>query len=121
MKRNELFVYLARLDKKGIKILANFAYPQKVHPTRINDVKDLVLNKSLPQSIFKEVYENRMNYELYVESATSFSELKTSLTKRGYANLPNQQFAGRTESIQINERVLTKDDSIMIRRGGSKK
>lgn len=121
MKRNELFIYLARLDRKGIKVLANFVYSQKVHPTRVQDIKNLVVGQNLPQTIYQQIHENRMNYELYVESAESFQELKKSLSNRGYSHLPIQQFAGRTESITINEKSLVTDESTMIRKGSSKK
>jgi hypothetical protein len=94
--KNNLYLYLARLDKKGIKTLCSFAYSNKVYPTRINDLKELNMRPEVSAKISKEANENRMQYELYAESASSFDELKKSLRERGYSNLPMQQFTGYT-------------------------
>ena len=113
---NNLYIYLARLDKKGIKVISGFEYNETVYPTRVKDISKLNLNPNLTNSISKEAYDNRMNYELFVESATSFLELKSSLSSRGYSNLPMHQFAGYTVPTDINKKALITKESTMIRR-----
>lgn len=114
--KNSLYIYLARLDKKGIKVLTAFEYAQKVYPTKINDVMELNLNTQISNSISKQAYDNRMQYSLYAESATTFNDLKTSLKNRGYTNLPLQQFAGYVSSTSINEKALVTNSSTMLKK-----
>lgn len=113
---NNLYIYLARLDKKGIKVLCGFTYGTRVYPTRINDVRQLNMHPEVSNKIEKEAHENRMQYELYAESAESFNELKKSLRARGYINLPMQQFAGHTPPTTINASALVTENSTMTRR-----
>ena len=114
--KNSIYIYLARLDKKGIKVLSGFDYSKKVYPTRVRDLTSLNLNPEIAGKITKEAHEKRMEYELYVESASSFNELKLSLQKRGYSNLPLQQFAGYTHPTSINEKALVTKSSTMLKR-----
>jgi hypothetical protein len=113
---NNLYIYLARLDKKGIKVLSGFSYSSRVYPTRINDVRQLAMHPDVAVMIEKETRENRMQYELYAESAESFNELKNSLRERGYTNLPMQQFTGHAQPTTINAAALVTENSTMIRR-----
>jgi hypothetical protein len=116
MAKSNLYVYLARLDKKGIKVISAFAFDQKVYATRINDVDKLNLNPQIGSAIAKEAYDNRMQYELFIESADSFDDLKSSLRKRGYSHLPISQFSGYVPSTYINKEALVTKSSTMLRR-----
>lgn len=118
--KNNLYLYLARLDKKGIKTLCSFAYPNKVYPTRINNLQELNMHPEVYAKISKEANENRMQYELYAESASSFDELKKSLRERGYSNLPMQQFTGYTHPTIINKSALITEDGTMLKRASRK-
>jgi hypothetical protein len=113
---SSIYIYLARLDKKGIKVLSGFEYGKKVYPTRVRDITSLNLNPEILSKISKEAHENRMEYELYIESATSFNELRENLQKRGYSNLPLQQFAGYVPPTSINEKALVTKSSTMFQR-----
>lgn len=114
--KNSLYIYLARLDKKGIKVLTAFEYAQKVYPTKITDISELNLNTQMSNLITKETYENRMQYVLYAESAPTFNDLKSSLKNRGYTNLPLQQFAGYISPTSVNEKALVTNSSTMLKR-----
>jgi hypothetical protein len=116
MMKNNLYIYLARLDRKGIKVVSAFPFPQKVHPTRVKDISSLNLSPEMSMKISKEYYENRMSHELYAESADSFNDLKASLEKRGYSSLPMQQFTGYTNSSSVNDKALVTKSSTMLRR-----
>lgn len=113
---NNLYIYLARLDKKGIKVLTAFEYSKKVYPTRITDLDSLGMNNQMHAKISKEAFDNRMQYELYAESADSFEKLKSSLRTRGYSHLPLNQFTGYVNSTSINNKSLITTDSTMLRR-----
>jgi hypothetical protein len=113
---NNLYIYLARLDKKGIKVITAFEYAKKVYPTRITNLDSLGMNQQTYANISKEAYDNRMQYELYAESAESFEKLKLSLKTRGYSHLPLNQFTGYTNSTSINNKSLITTDSTMLRR-----
>lgn len=114
--KNSLYIYLARLDKKGIKVLTAFEYAQKVYPTKINDIAELNLKTQILNLISKEAHENRMQYALYAESANTFNDLKISLKNRGYTNLPLQQFTGYVSSTHINEKALVTNSSTMLKK-----
>lgn len=116
MSKNNLYIYLARLDKKGIKVLSAFAYPSKVYPTRVTDISSMGLSGEVLSKVSFEHRENRMTHELYAESAESFEQLKRSLSTRGYSHLPIQQFSGHSPPMSINKDVLTTSESVMARR-----
>ena len=90
MARNNqkrLYLYLLRRDKKGMKVLSIFRYKQ-CPPTRITDLSSLKLPQGLRSSIQKTVYDNRMLWEPWLESAESYQHLRESLKKRGIRNIP---------------------------------
>lgn len=118
---SSLYVYLARLDKKGMKVISAFPFGQKVYATKVSDIDKLNLNPELSEKIAKEVYENRMMYELYLESADSFEDLKASLRKRGYSSLPMSQFTGFESPTSINKNALVMRSSTMLRRNSDAK
>jgi len=116
MTRNSLYIYLARRDKKGIKVVSAFDFDGKVYPTRVENLTKLGLSPQVSSKVAKEAYENRMEYELFIESAESFDELRISLGKRGYSQLPLQQFTGYVGPTTINKNSLITAKSTMIRR-----
>lgn len=118
---NSLYIYLARLDKKGIEVVAAFGHGSKVYPTRVRDPQSLGLDRVLASRVAAEYNQNRMTHELFVESAKSFEELKKSLTSRGYIHLPMHQFTGHVPSSRINEAELVTSKSGMLRRSSKAK
>lgn len=117
---NNLYVYLSRLDKKGIKTIIAFNFNGKCYPTKVKNISDLNLNPKITKIIENEYNLNKMQYELYVESAPSFDELKDSLKKRGYKNLPIGQFTGYVNPTGINKKALVTESSTMLRRRSHK-
>jgi hypothetical protein len=85
---NKIYIYLANRSKNGIKLLANITLSQVVMPTRIKDVSSLGLNSELEFKINSILEKEKMNWELFLESAASYKDLKISLKNRGYFNLP---------------------------------
>ena len=116
MITNSLYLYLARRDKKGIKVVSGFGFKGKAYAARVEDISRLGLNPHMSATVAREAYENRMEYELFVESAESFDDLRISLQNRGYSNLPLQQFTGYVGPTNINKNALVTTKSTMLRR-----
>ena len=116
MKKNRLYLYLARLDRKGIEVVAGFPYGKKVYPTRVRDVASLGMAPGASQKVTAALADKRMTHELYAESAGSFDELKKSLAERGYSNLPLQQFTGYTKPTTVDDRSLVTRSATMVQR-----
>lgn len=119
MEKNNLYIYLARLDKKGVEIFASFRYGEKVFPTRVRDISSLGLDRGLSARLSSEHSSKKMTHEVYAESASSLDELRKSLAKRGYANLPSHQFGGSPASSRVNRDALLTEESTMIRRSST--
>lgn len=74
------------------------------------------MDKQTTQKVQEEFYKNKMEYELWIETASSFNDLKESLSKRGYSNLPLQQFSSYSKPTTLNEKQLVTQKSTMTRR-----
>lgn len=116
---NSLYIYLARLDKKGIEVVAAFGHGSKVYPTRVRDLNALGLERVLASRVSSEYIQKKMTHELFAESAESFEGLRKSLAERGYTNLPMHQFTGHTPTSRVNESALVTSRSAMLRRASS--
>lgn len=89
MKNLNLYVYLTKRDKQGARILIKFlSRPQS--PTRITDdnISKLFIPTNYLNLLKQKIYESRMLWEPWVETADTFESLKSILIKRGYTNLP---------------------------------
>ena len=115
--KNKIFIYLARRDKKGIKILTSFNHSNSYPPTKINDLKQLNLPENIYKSLYKEFSENKMLYELWMQSSDSFESLKKSLTKRGYSNLPlHKSILYTTRTSKEEKNINLKSTKTMLRK-----
>ena len=83
-----LYLYLTRRDKTGMKLLSVFPSPKPTPPTRISGVDGMNLPVSLANEITGTIDRDRMLFEPWVESASGFNELRSSLGRRGYKNIP---------------------------------
>lgn len=82
-----VYLYLAERNKEDIKVLSIIKGNQ-IYPTKVNDVKQLSLPKEYASKISRTVYENRMHWDLWIESAENYAALKKSLKNRGFKNIP---------------------------------
>jgi len=82
----QTFIYLMKRNKKAMKIVAILSGTCSTQ--RLSDVSVLSLPKELEKEITEVLYENRMQWEAWVESAESLADLIQSLSKRGFANFP---------------------------------
>jgi hypothetical protein len=85
--QKRLYLYLQRRDRKGMKLLSIFPF-KECPPTRVTDLNSLKLPKALTATIEKSIYEDRMYWEPWIESADTYTELRNSLHKRKVRNVP---------------------------------
>ena len=84
----KLYLYLARRDKKGIRVLSVISGNEYFPPTRVGNLEELGLPRKMESIIAKEVLENKMLWELWIEGAENYISLRNALKKRRYKNLP---------------------------------
>jgi hypothetical protein len=82
-----LYLYLANRNKQGIKLIT-VLQGEKIVNSKVTDVTLLKLPQIWERKIAVIVHEHRMHYDLHVESAYDFNELRDKLAIRGYADLP---------------------------------
>lgn len=118
-----MYIYLARRDKSSVRFIGGFPYASKVYPTRIKpeEVSSLRMGREATSLIAREASENRMDYELYMETANSFEELRSSLAGRGYVHLPSHHFSPSLNSGDLDPRSLVTKESTMMRRSSTVK
>lgn len=104
-----IYLYLGKRNKKSIKILAVLNNSNQITPTRVPDVKALNLSKNLENKIMKQSHQDRMEWELWIESAANFAELRDSLKKRDYKELP---FCSSPQYISEEEKVVNSTNEI---------
>lgn len=110
MKTFDLYFYLAKRDKQGIRILAKF-FSRKQSPTIVtdNNLPNLFIPLNYLNEIKQKIYESRMLWEPWVETAETFDEFKSLLTKRGYYNIPiSSRPEIMTNSIILNNKLENK-------------
>lgn len=115
-KPTRLFLYLARRDGRGIRILTVMSGREQP-PTRLNDIKTLQLPSQLQAELERIIADDRMMWEPWIESAESYDALRANLKKRGYTNTPVN---GQPELIgkpTASTTALPKKRT-MLRRGG---
>lgn len=84
----DLYIYLLRRDKKGVKILS-LIKGKPLIPTKIVDAAELNLPGNLAKEINNAIFDSRMMWECWAETTDTFENLRKSLTKRGYVNIPS--------------------------------
>ena len=79
---------------------------------------NLQFSNEIKSNLHLELDKHKLLYELYIESASSFVELKNSLIKRGYKNLPLQQITLKLldANQNINKNFVVTKNSTMLRK-----
>ncbi len=119
----KIYLYLARRDKKGVKILT-VLNGKPCSPGRLIDVKKLGLPAILEQQISQRIYQDRMLWEPWIESADKFLELRKSLKNRGFSSLPlssNPKFIHVKESIVKTKKKREQEQLIVKHNMGKTK
>lgn len=82
-----LWLYLGRRDKTATRLLA-IVQGRDIMATRIDNLDVLSLPTTWQSQINQIVYDNRMLWELWIEAADTYDDLRTALKTRGYTNIP---------------------------------
>jgi hypothetical protein len=116
MKKNlkTLWLYLAKRDKKGIQILANFL-SRDLSPIRLDDIKRLTLPLSWESKILEYIQQNRIDWEPWVQTEEEFDDLKKNLKARGYSDIPSngQPMISVTPQLVVNINNFPKEKSMI--------
>lgn len=107
-----MYIYLGRRDKSGVRVLARVR-GYEILPTRVNDIEDLRLPADWTAQLKETIYENRMLWEPWAETALTYEDLKNSLRTRGYTNIP---VSGRTELSSYNLSTPTINQNALPRK-----
>lgn len=82
-----MYLYLARTDNRGIKLLTVFYNQPSYQATQINNITILHLPQAFTDKLKQSIDANSQNYTTWLESAVNFDGLKSQMIKRGYSNL----------------------------------
>lgn len=99
-----VWIYLGRRDKTGIKLVSQFN-GKKILATRIANLSEINMPTDYYDAIQSLIYENRLLYEPWIESADDFTMLRQNLKLRGYTNIPvaNIKLYGSMSSLTAPE------------------
>lgn len=86
-KKHTVWLYLARRDKKAVRVLAK-AQGKNVMANRLENIDHLNLPADWSTKIKQTVHDNRMLWELWIESFDDYEQLKAALLGRGFSNIP---------------------------------
>lgn len=114
-----IWIYIARRDKTGVKLLTQLR-GKKILASHLENVDDLKLPLDYKDFIKKSIYENRLLFEPWIESANDYLTLRSQLKLRGYSNIPlsNIQEYGSINSA-ISPEIYTKNINqikVMVRK-----
>jgi len=96
-----IWIYLGKRDKSGVMILTQLQ-GKKIIASRLSNIDDLKLPIDYKDFLKTMIYENRMLYEPWIESASNYTSLREQLKARGYSNIPVSnlvQYGSRTVSL----------------------
>lgn len=82
-----LYLYLVGRNKRGLKLITTLSGPTQ--RAKVEDVSQLRLPIKLQLEVQKVIHENKMEYECWLESASSFEEIRQLARSRGITNIPN--------------------------------
>lgn len=78
----------------------------KCLPTRLNDLQSLNLKQKHYNDLNKIVNDNKIQWEIWIESAKDYSVLRQSLNKRGYRNTPMSDLPEILSNMPTNTSVI---------------
>lgn len=91
----KVYLYLVKTNKTDVKIL-NVSEGDFCQPTIITDFS------KLPENIKNIAFEKRIDWDVYLESANNYEELKIKLRNRGYKNVPAYNSVTQNQKIKYD-------------------
>lgn len=115
-------MYLTKRDKTGVRFLSQFKGQEDIPVVRVKDLNVLNLPDTYTQKLSEIIYDSRMQWEPWIESAESFDEVKKKIKKRGYTNIPisfSPEFGGSNIALvpEVYTANLEKSKTMLRRRG----
>lgn len=118
----KLWLYLARRDKTGIRVLS-ILRGRKYGPARIHDISTLQLPAFWQTELDQIIFDSRMLWETWLESADSYDDLREALKKRGYSNIPISSqpeiSANNIRMPEVNTSYLPQTKTMVRKRPGN--
>ena len=113
---HKAYLYLAKRDKRGAKLVARFQSSVELN-SRITNLKSLNLPVAIEKQLEEIAYTNRMDWELWIETVDSYENLRNHLYKRGYSNISINPIPMLNEFRPVSEKGLEKPPKTMLPRG----
>lgn len=76
------YLYLLRRNKKDTKIIGTIKCNGNIHPSRVLDLDLLGLAATERLGLKKIIEDHKMDWELWVESAENYNDLRANMEKR---------------------------------------
>jgi hypothetical protein len=78
-----LYIYLQKRNNQEIKIISIINTAAKIPAKKINDLTKLDLKTKYVSNIKEVIEKHKLDWEVWLESAENYTELKANLLKRG--------------------------------------
>lgn len=113
----KIYLYLLKRNKKDVKIIGTMKCDGNLHPSRLNDVGLLQLDSKTYNSIKEIVEKHKMEWEIWIESADNYNDLKNKLIERKIISSSNN-FLLNLDNYEIPKSMIVQlnKNKIMARR-----
>ena len=102
-------------DKTTIKVLTIMKGPQ-CYPKKINDISILGLPEETHEKVSEIIKEHKMLWEVWMESAEDFQELKKNLKNRGIKKTPMHSAPINRSKNAVNPKSVKSKANTMLRK-----
>ena len=97
-----IYIYLAKRDKTSVKIMI-VGSGKKVMASRLENVELLNLPSDVSNALTQQIYDNRMLWEPWIESASTYEDLRNALKDRGYNNIPTSSQPSISNKVTVGK------------------
>lgn len=116
MKIYDIYLYLTKRDKTGVRIITKFQGGKQTPIRLTNDyLNKLQLPSILNVEISQIISDNKMLWEPWIQSVETFDDFVTNLKNSGYKNIPNlnrQELKFSTTQL-INVKYLPQNNTML--------
>jgi hypothetical protein len=117
-KNTDVYIYLAKRDKSSVKILF-ICRGLPIIASRLEDVDALSLPAEISGELKQKIYDDRIYWEPWIQSADTFADFRAALKVRSYNNIPlssQPEIYSVTAQSNANTKSLPQKTT-MIRKG----
>ena len=109
------FLYLCKRDKKGTILLLSLNGSQ-IPKTFLYDFENLGLPEDIKSKCENYYNPLRLSWQIIIESANSFNDIKKRLHKNGYQNIQIDNSPLFLNLETANQKIFEKIDKIMLQK-----